>query len=166
MERPDDLVDYDEAARLVDRGRSTIRGWVREGQLQSWPSEEGKPNAKRLISRAQLQLLASSSKTAHPGGPGRGEFLANLTETELRVQVERVEGLRTALEAERARSAALEALARESGERARAEAERAHVERMRATEWQDRATALEAEVVALRQMAGQSWWQRLIGTGR
>ena len=166
MERPDDLVDYDEASRLVDRGRSTIRGWVREGQLQSWPVEEGKPNARRLVSRAQLQVLAATSKTAHPGGPGRGEFLAGLAETELRVQVERVEGLRTALESERSRSAALEALAKEAGERARAEAERAHVERLRATEWQDRATALEAELQALRQLAGQSWWQRLLGTNK
>ena len=162
--RPDDLVDYDEAARMVDRGRSTIRGWVREGQLRSWPAEEGRQNARRLVSRAELQVLVASSKTAHPGGPGRGEPGPSVAETELRVQMERVEGLKAALEAERARGTVLEALVREAGERARAEAERAHVERLRAAEWHDRATALEAEVQMLRQMAGQSWWQRLLGT--
>lgn len=164
--RPTDLVDYEEAARLVDRGRSTLRWWVREGHLHSWPAEEGKSNAKRMVSRAELQQLVATTKSAHPGGPGRGEWTGQGAETELRVQLERVEGLRAALEAERSRATTLEALVRESVERSRAEAERAHVERLRATEWQDRATALAAELEALRQVNGQSWWQRLIGTAR
>jgi hypothetical protein len=153
--RPEDLVDYEEAARLVDRGRSTLRGWVREGQLRSWPAEEGKANARRLVSRSELLQLAASAKTANPGGPGRGDG-----DAELRVLQERVEGLKLALEAERARASTLEALVRAEGERARAEGERAHVERLRAQEWQDRCTALEAERNQLRPVG---WWQRLLG---
>ena len=33
-DRPADLVDVQEAGRLVDRSVSTIRAWVRKGELE------------------------------------------------------------------------------------------------------------------------------------
>ena len=74
------------------------------------------------------------------------------------------------LEAERLRSASLEALLKAERQRAealelvaRAERERAEVERLRGGDWRDRATALQAELEALRSEQGLPWWRRLIG---
>ena len=159
--RPDDLIDYDEAATLVDRHRNRIRAWIREGLLASWPAEEGKPNAKRLVSKSELmKAVVVSGKAAHPGGPGRAEPVPDGALQLLQVQLEaerlRSGSLEALLKAERQRSEALELVAR-------AERERAEVERLRGGDWRDRATALQAELEALRSEQGLPWWRRLIG---
>ena len=158
--RPDDLVDYVEAAQLVDRSRNTVRWWVRDGHLRSWLEVEGKSNSRRMVSRQELQaLVVQQGKLADPprrpplSEPTPGPSPA---EVELRVKVAESEGLKLALEAERSRSAALEMAAR-------AAEERAEVERMRAAEWKDRSEALTAELTELRVRSGLSWWQKLLG---
>lgn len=159
--RPLDLVDYDEAAILVDRHRNRIRAWVREGHLTSWPSEDGKANAKRLVSKAELmKAVVVTGKSAHPGGPGRAEPPPDGGA---------VAALQAQLDAERLKSTNLEALLRAERQRAealelvaRAERERAEVERLRGGDWHDRATALQAEVTALRAEQGLPWWRRLL----
>lgn len=173
---PDDLVDYDQAAILVDRHRNRIRAWVREGLLQSWPAEEGKTNAKRLVSKSELmKAVVVSGKAAHPGGPGRAdpalhpnqhssgpEQIAPVSQAlalalaQLDAERAKVMGMEALLRAERQRAEALELVAR-------AERERAEVERLRGGDWRDRATALQAEVEALRVAQGLTWWRRLIG---
>jgi hypothetical protein len=153
MDRPDDLVDYDEAARVVDRSRDTIRAWVRAKELQSWPSEDQKQNSRRLVSRADLMnLVVSARKVALPGGPGRApEVNKNELENE-RLKVSSLEAVVAALKGQ---VTALEG-------QLSAERERAEVERLRASEWKDRSTALEAELQALRIASGAPWWRRLL----
>jgi hypothetical protein len=204
-ERPPDLVDYDEAALMVDRHRNRIRAWVREGQLRSWSEEPGKANAKRLVSGSELmRLVVVTGKTAHPGGPGRGEPVESpvLTEGNPAGQVVplQVDGYATVLapvpptvqapriapslrsvaqesvalaharlDAERAKVGMMEALVQAERQRAealeralQAERERAEVERLRGGDWRDRATALQAEVEALRAERGLPWWRKLL----
>ena len=72
MERPEDLLDYDEAAKVVDRSRDTIRAWVRSKELKSWPADEQKSNAKRMVSKAELMnLVVQARKVQAPGGPNQ-----------------------------------------------------------------------------------------------
>lgn len=180
---PDDMISLDEAAKLVDRSRHTIRWWARIGQLRSVLVGSGNQQ-KRLVSRAGLlALVVQAGKAAHPGGPGRGEDPGEVRPgsppdpslppqapdlrldlatsrgeaAALRAEVAGLRGelaaLRVALDESRARIAAVE----HAGE------ERAAVERLRAAEWKDRAEALTAEVVALRGAAGLPWWRRLLG---
>lgn len=162
MERPDDLVDYDEAGRLVDRSKSAVRWWVRNGQLLSWLEEEGNPQSRRMVSKsALLSMVVQTGKAAHPGGPGRSTSPSpppvsdESLRADLRVKTAELEGaraeiaaLRMALDAERARVSSVE--------------ERAELERLRSAEWKDRAEGLTAEVTALRAMTGLPWWRRLL----
>lgn len=153
MDRPDDLLDYDEAARVVDRSRDTIRAWVRSKELQSWPVDEQKQNSRRLVSKTELmQLVVSARKPVTPGGPGRAP---EASRAELEVERLKVAGLEAVVQALRGQVAALEG-------QLSAEHERAEVERLRSSEWKDRAVALEAELQALRAAAGAPWWRRLL----
>lgn len=153
MDRPDDLVDYDEAARVVDRSRDTIRAWVRSKELLSWPADEQKQNAKRLVSKADLlNLVVNSRKVATPGGPGRAP---ETTRADLETERLKVASMEAVTHALRGQIGALEG-------QLSAERERAEVERLRASEWKDRATALEAELQALRAVSGTPWWRRLL----
>ncbi len=224
-ERPLDLVDYDEAALMVDRHRNRIRAWVREGQLRSWSAEPDRPNAKRLVSRSELmRLVVVTGKSAHPGGPGRGDPAEPSTPAEhhpsgpavplpiseppaepvaplqaVSPQVsppqvvppqvsppqavlpqvsppqavvraaESVALAHVRLDAERAKVGMLEALVQAERQRAealeralQAERERAEAERLRGADWRDRATALQAEVEALRAERGLPWWRKLL----
>ena len=153
MDRPEDLLDYDEAARVVDRSRDTIRAWVRSKELQSWPADEQKQNAKRLVSKAELlNLVVSARKVAVPGGPGRAP---EVSKAELEAERLKVAGMEALVAALRGQITALEG-------QLSAERERGEVERLRATEWKDRATALEAELQGLRAASGAPWWRRLL----
>jgi hypothetical protein len=154
MDRPEDLLDYDEAARVVDRSRDTIRAWVRSKELQSWPADEQKQNAKRLVSKAELlNLVVHARKVAVPGGPNRAP---DVSKAELEAERARVSSLETLVLALRGQISAQEG-------QLSAERERGEVERLRATEWKDRAAALEAELQGLRAAAGGPWWRRLLG---
>ena len=153
MDRPDDLLDYDEAARVVDRSRDTIRAWVRAKELQSWPADEQKQNAKRMVSKGELlNLVVGARKVAVPGGPGRAP---EISKAELDAERLKVAGLEALVGALRGQIVATEG-------QLSAERERAEVERLRATEWKDRSVALEAELQALRATAGAPWWRRLL----
>lgn len=152
MERPEDLLDYDEAAKVVDCSRDTIRAWVRSKELKSWPSDEQKANARRLVSKAELLgLVVQAKKVQAPGGPGR------LPEPNRELEMEKLKtaGLESLVGALKGQVGALEG-------QLSAERERAEVERLRANEWKDRATALEAEMQALRAVSGSPWWRRLL----
>lgn len=142
-DRPLDLVDVQEAGRLVDRSVSTIRAWVRKGELEGHRQDPRRRNSRLLVSRRSLLALAGQTKEAEParpGGaprdpslPGPGEPEAPTPAAEL-LTVE-LEGARALVEALRGQVASLE--------------EQARRERERAEEWKDRATAAEAQQAAL-----------------
>lgn len=155
MDRPEDLLDYDEAARVVDRSRDTIRAWVRSKELQSWPADEQKQNAKKLVSKAELMsLVVQARKVAAPGGPHR--VVPEVSKAELETERLKVSGLEALVVALKGQIGALEG-------QLGAEKERGEVERLRANEWKDRAAGLEAELMALRAASGSPWWRRLLG---
>jgi len=142
-DRPPDLVDVKEAGRLVDRSVSTIRAWVRKGELEGYRQDPRRRNSRLLVSRRSLLALAGLTKEpepARPGGalrepsiPGPGEPEPQPAAAEL-LTVE-LEGARALVEALRGQVASLE--------------EQARRERERAEEWKDRATAAEAQQGAL-----------------
>jgi hypothetical protein len=142
-DRPADLVNVQEAGRLVDRSVSTIRAWVRKGELEGFRQDPRRKNSRLMVSRRSLLALAGLTKEpepARPGGaprepsmPGPGEPDSPTTGAEL-LTVE-LEGARALVEALRGQVANLE--------------EQARRERERAEEWKDRATAAEAQQGAL-----------------
>jgi hypothetical protein len=155
-DRPSDLIPLDEAARRVDRSRSTLRGWIRSGALSAWREDPDHPeNTRQLVSLgALMQLVVVSQKAARPGRPGRpqdGATQAALAEEHAR--------LRRQLEG--ALAARIEAL---EGRVADLEVQLARTERWR-DDWAARAQAAEAERDRLRARAGRRWWWRLLGSG-
>jgi len=147
-------VDVREAARLVDRSPSTVRAWVRAGELDGYREDPRRRNSRLLVSRRELLVLAGLEKAPSPprpggraggsppadpdgDGPSRAELLA----------VELV-GSRALAEALRSQVASLE--------------EQVHREAARADDWRDLATRQEAELRALRESAGIPWWRRLL----
>jgi hypothetical protein len=104
-----------------------------------------------MVSKAELlNLVVGSRKVANPGGAGREAGKA-----ELDLEKQKVLGLEAVVAAQKGQIGALEG-------QLSAEKERAEVERLRANEWKDRATALEAELQALRAASGAPWWRRLL----
>ena len=158
-ERPTDLIRLIDAASVVGRGHSTLRGWVADGQLRAWKGDGSEANAPTLVSKAELLTLAATSKRPAPGrrpGPAPAAAapvvasaeVARLT-ADLREALARVDELRARLD-ERA-----EVVRRADREAADL---RVVVDELRA-----RVGGLEAEIAALRGAAGLPWWRRLLG---
>lgn len=169
--RPEDLMDYEEAGKMVDRSKNAVRWWVRNGHLQSWLEEEGNPNSKRMVSRSEVMtLMVTAGKLPNPGGPGRGiaapaPSVAADTGIlmDLRVKTAELEGARAENAALKIAMDGLKSALEAEKSRASAMGERAEVERLRAAEWKDRADGLSAELQALRMMSGLPWWRKLLG---
>jgi hypothetical protein len=147
---PADLLPLREAARLVDRGPSTLRAWIRAGELPAYRGEGTAPeNAPVLVSRAELLHAAGTTgKAPRPGRPAAPAY-APPPVGEAAVLRAELEGARQLADALRGTVAALEARARDLS--AALDAER------------ERARAAEAERDALRGGAGLPWWRRLLG---
>jgi len=156
---PGDLVPIRDAARMVGRGLSTLRAWCASGELTAYHGPGTHPgNRPVLVSRAELAILAATSKSPTPGRapppvatmPPAVEAaeLATvradlaLARVELAGRADVVEALRLVIRATEDRARDLStALA----------AERARV------------AGLTAELDALRGDAGLPWWRRLLG---
>jgi len=182
-DRPLDLLTVREAARLVDRGVSTLRGWVRAGELRGWHADPAHPeNTPLLVSRAEvLALVVTTGRASTPGR--RTDISANLHEgSAAEHALDRPEH---ALDLARLRSTVAElradvrvALAERDGARAALEATvrevaavagrcstlevLADAERRHALDLADRLAAAEAERDALREHQGLPWWRRLL----
>lgn len=180
---PDDLLPLKDAAVVVGRSLSTLRAWIRAGELEGHRETPEDPNSRLLVSQQQLLLLAARSKPIHPGGPrpdGPAEPPATPPSTdppvlkrtvrigELRddrrieermmlaaLTAER-DGLKAVLEAQKLTISTLESRCRDLENHA-------HSERLRAQEHQDRLVAAEAELTALRGWQRLPWYQRLLG---
>lgn len=148
---PADLLSVREAARVVGRGYSTVRGWIAGGELEAYRGEGTHPaNAPVLVSRGAVLALCARTKSTNPGrpvtdapavAPGAAVELAELRAAVAVARAER-DGLAAVVEAQRGTVAALTGAL---------EAERATVAGMR------------AELAALRGAAGLPWWRRLLG---
>jgi len=65
---PADLVPIRDAARMVGRGLSTVRAWCASGELTAYHGPGTHPgNRPVLVSRAELAILAATSKSPTPG---------------------------------------------------------------------------------------------------
>jgi hypothetical protein len=152
---PADLLPLREAARLVDRGPSTLRAWIRAGDLPAYRGAGTAPeNAPVLVSRAELLHAAGTTgKAPRPGRPAPPAYPASPPGAgEALVLRAELAGARAVVEAQRATVAALEARARDLA--AALDAERATV------------AGLRAELDALRGAGRLPWWRRLLGAPR
>ena len=153
--RPDDLLPLLEAAALVDRSLSTLRAWVRAGEISPYREGDAR-NGRVLVSRAELLTLAAAGglspapgrRTPPPSAsPSPPPPVAPSAEARL---------LEELLLSHRATVAALEA---RSADLAAA-----------ADTWRGRAEAAEAEASALRALLraeeGRPLWSRLFGPPR
>lgn len=152
--RPDDLLPLLEAASLVDRSLSTLRAWVRAGEISPY-REGGASNGRVLVSRAELLTLAAAGglaavpgrRTPPPSASPPAPPVAPSAEARL---------LEELLLSHRATVAALEA---RSADLAAA-----------VDTWRGRAEAAEAEAAALRDLLraeeGRPLWSRLFGPPR
>ena len=146
---PHDLIPVREAARLVGRGYSTVRGWIAAGDLEAYTGVGTHPsNAPVMVSRSEILTLCATSKSTAP--PRAGSATASPPASVDAVLRAELDGARAVVEAQRATVAALEARARDLS--AALDAERATVAGMR------------AELAALRDAAGLPWWRRLLGS--
>jgi len=184
MERPSDLVALKEAAVVVGRSVSTLRGWIRAGELAGFREQPEDPNSRVLVSRQALLVLAAQGKPIHPGGPrpdanpapaGTGENVELLPPPAERVETRRSEerrieerlllaalsaerdGLRAVIEAQKLTISTLEARCRDLENNS-------HSERLRAQEHQDRLVAAEAELGVLRGWQRLPWYRRLLAS--
>ena len=152
--RPDDLITVEDAARRVDRSKSTVRAWVRSGELVGHREDPGHPeNSRLMVSTAELlALVVVTGKVASPGRVGKPEeppgVVALKTEVD-RLRAEMVDALRGNVAALEGRIADLSRAL---------DAERGHTE-----SWRARALGAEAEREALRRERGLPWWKRLLG---
>lgn len=156
---PSDLVPIRDATRMVGRGLSTLRGWCASGELTAHYGSGSHPNNRPvLVSRAELQILAATTKSPNPGRPApvsatvpvavdRAELVAAWAERDL---------ARAELAGSRDLVDALKLAQRATEDRARDLATALDVERARVT-------GLTAENEALRGDAGVPWWRRLLG---
>lgn len=163
MSRPDDLIPLREATILADRSLSSLRNWVRGGELTEYREDEANPGSRVMVSRTELMMLLATSKSAHPGGPRGGATTPATTpeppseRTSLLAAVASAErdGLRALVEAQKGTIAALEARCVDLDLRA-------HSERIRADDYRDRIGALEAELRELRGWMNLPLYRRLL----
>jgi hypothetical protein len=185
MERPEDLFPLKEAAVVVGRSPSTLRAWIRAGELQGYREVLNDPNSRVLVSRQALLMLAARSKPIHPGGPRpeatespgstgeKADVLPTPTHEKAedrRSEERRIEerlllaalsaerdGLRAVIEAQKLTISTLEARCRDLENSG-------HSERLRAQEYQDRLVAAEAELGVLRGWQRLPWYRRLLAS--
>lgn len=166
---PSDLLPVRDAARLVDRGVSTLRAWVRDGDLVGYREDPAHPeNSRLLVSRdAVLRLVVVAGKSGAPGRrpPAGIEVEPAPVADHDRQRAELRADLRAALAERDGARAALEATGRTVDvleARCRDLAGLADAERRRADDLADRLAAATAELDALREWHGLPWYQRLL----
>lgn len=182
--RPDDLLPIREAAVMVDRGYSTLRAWVRAGELRGYHEDPDNPyNSKLMVSRSELfAFMAASEKSPAPGRPPRelapgaaqpdrprdpaADDASALEIVKLRDEVKRLH-----LDIATLRADMRVATASREGADALVEAVRGTVAALegRITDLlslieveRARTRAAEAERDALKTAAGMPWWRRLL----
>jgi hypothetical protein len=151
--RPDDLLPLLAAAALVDRSLSTLRAWVRAGELASY-REGDASNGRVLVSRAELLTLAAAGGLSpSPGRRPPTPAAATPTPAAATVDARLLDEL---LLSHRATVAALDARCSDLA--------------AAADTWRGRAEAAESEAAALRALlrdeAGRPLWSRLFGLPR
>jgi len=152
--RPADLLPLLEAAALVDRSLSSLRAWIRAGELTGY-REGTAANGRVLVSRAELLTLAAAGGLSPSPGrrapppPPPPPALPSPPASEARL-------LEELLLSHRATVAALEARCADLASSSDA--------------WRSRAEAAEAEASALRELLraeeGRPLWSRLLGLPR
>ena len=155
---PVDLVSLKEAAQRVDRAPSTLRDWIRSGELKAYHGEGTHPkNRPTLVSVAELlSLVVVTGKVATPGRrpPVTDEDLEDLR-TKLAHAEAEIRSLQSTVESERRTAEvathALKIMEQFSGDL------RMSLERERA-----RADGAEAELRALRAVGSLPWWRKLL----
>ena len=73
QDRPLDLLPVREAAALVDRSVSTVKGWLRSGKLSKWREDPSSKASRAMVSRAELMAYAAGELVPSPPRPGSGE---------------------------------------------------------------------------------------------
>jgi len=151
--RPDDLLPLLDAAALVDRSLSTLRAWVRAGELSPY-REGGASNGRVLVSRAELLTLAAVGGLAV--APGRRPTPTPAAPPPVPAATVDARLLEELLLSHRATVAALDARCADLA---------AAVDT-----WRGRAEAAESEATALRDLLraeeGRPLWSRLFGPPR
>jgi hypothetical protein len=152
--RPDDLLSVDDAARLVGRSKSTVRAWVRGGEVQGHREDPAHPeNSRLLVSAAAVKRRADDVPVARDPEPARVPT-PDADAQALRAEVDRLRaGMVTAMQGR------VDALEGRIADLSRA----IEAERLRGEEWRARALGAEAEREALRRERGLPWWRRLLG---
>ena len=155
-DRPPDLMPVSEAAALVNRSLSTIRGWVRKGDLTGYRQDPKRPtNSRLMVSRTALLTRCGLPIELVNTAPPESETHQLSLRPQSAAQME-VDSLRAVVEVLRTTVSVLEG---------RVEAEQQLVE-----QWRDRAErsraalrSTRAELAHLQAQQNRSWWQKLFG---
>jgi len=162
-ERPTDLLPVSEAAVLVNRSLSTLRGWVRKGDLAGYREDPTRPtNSRLMVSRSALRTRCGvhPALVATPQNPSQN----TLSEAKPGATHQNQPGV-SQLELESARAVIDVLRGTVSALEGRIEAEQQLTE-----QWRDRAErsraalrAARGELTALQAHRRLTWWQRLFG---
>lgn len=149
--RQNEMLTLAEAAKMVDRSKSTVRKWIKDGQLTTEKRKGPRGGSVIVVSRGDLLHFAGTAgKSAKPSRRKSQPSVASpaVLQAELDGQKALVEALRSQLELQDSQLRLLEDSRR--------------MERVRVDEWKDRWIAADAELRALRSQLGVPWWRRLL----
>ena len=72
LERPEDLITTEKAAKMAGEKKDTIHGWVRNGTLTGYRKDPTNKFSTLMVSCNELQLyLGTKAQVAHPNNTGR-----------------------------------------------------------------------------------------------
>ena len=150
--RQNEMISLSDAARMVDRSSSTVRKWLKEGEITTEREPRGKKGSRLMISREEL--LAHAAVAGKSARPARKKKSVPPSE--------RAAVLAAELEGQKALVQALQAQLELQGGQLRLLEDSRRLERERVDEWKDRYVAADAELRALRTQLGVPWWRRLL----
>jgi len=67
--RPDDLITIATGAKLADRGKSTVRLWVRKGLISGYKKNPKNKNSTLLVSQAEIMAHLAVNGKINPPRP-------------------------------------------------------------------------------------------------
>ena len=72
LDRPEDLISAEKAAKMADEKKDTVRGWVRNGTITGYRKDPTNKFSTLMVSCSELQVyLVTKTQVTNPNNTGR-----------------------------------------------------------------------------------------------